>query len=150
MDNKTILTDLRAQRDRLNQAIAALESLNASASAPRVSKSAAKTAIAATLKSARSTPAGKRVISEEARQRMAEAQRKRWAKKKRATKAAAVSAAGKPAKAASKTAAAKKPRTGITAAGRKRISDAAKARWAAKKAATTVPATTALAKNVTA
>ena len=150
MDTTKILTDLRAQRDRLNEAIAALESLNASPSTPGVSRSAAKTAIAATLKSARSTPAGKRVISEEARQRMAEAQRKRWAKKKRATKAAAVSAAEKPAKAASKKAATKKVGTGITAAGRKRISEAAKARWAAKKAAATVPATQALAKNVTA
>ncbi len=145
MDTRKILTDLRAQRDRLNQAIAALESLNASASAPGVSKSAAKTAIAATLKSARSAPAGKRVISEEARQRMAEAQRKRWAKKKRAVKAAAVSAAEKPAKATTKKAP-KNSKTGISAAGRKRISEAAKARWAAKKAAATVPAAKALAK----
>jgi hypothetical protein len=150
MDTTKILTDLRAQRDRLNQAIAALESLNASASAPQASKSAAKTAIAATLKSARSAPAGKRVISEEARQRMAEAQRKRWAKKKRAVKAAAVLTAEKPAKAANKKTTTKKVKTGITAAGRKRISEAAKARWAAKKATATVHTEKALAKDATA
>jgi hypothetical protein len=146
MDTTKILTDLRAQRDRLNQAIAALESLNASASAPQTSKNAAKTSTAAALNSA--PHAGKRVISDEARQRMAEAQRKRWAKKKRAAKAASVTTV-KPAKAAAKKAAPKSSKGGITAAGRKRISEAAKARWAAKKAAATVPAAKALTKGAT-
>jgi hypothetical protein len=83
MDTKTILADLRAQRDRIDQAIEALESLNGTP-ATRAGKPASGTKPTTT----------KRVVSPEARRRMAEAQQKRWAKKKRAVKAAAKEASG--------------------------------------------------------
>jgi hypothetical protein len=88
MDTAQILADLRAQRDRITAAIAALESLNGTAATP--AKIAAKPAA---VKSAKIPAAKKRVVSPEARQRMAEAQQKRWAKKKRAVKSAAKKAA---------------------------------------------------------
>lgn len=94
MDIPGILAELQAQRDRIDAAITALESLNASASATKIPKSTSKVVLPSTVKSAKTAPvpplgAKKRVISAEARQRMAEAQKKRWAKKKRAVKAAA-------------------------------------------------------------
>jgi hypothetical protein len=94
MDTKTILAGLRAERDHINQAIAALEALTGTSaiSAPvksgrKASKAGQKTAKVATPIVVQSS--GKRVISPEARQRMALAQQKRWAKKKKAVKAAA-------------------------------------------------------------
>lgn len=93
MDTSKILNHLRAQRDRISAAIAALEALNgnvvsqpkarAAASAPKASKKVAVVPPAAK----------KRVVSAEARQRMAEAQKKRWAKNKRAVKSAAAKTA---------------------------------------------------------
>ena len=148
MDTARILTDLRTQRDRITAAITALEALNLTAVSQPTSKAAARPA----LKTART---GKRVISAEARQRMALAQQKRWAKKKRAVKAAAKKAA-RPAALASvattstKTSAkpaAKSSKGGLTAAGRKRLSEATKARWAAKRAAAKTSAAT---KSITA
>jgi|GEM_PF-1179317 type IV secretory pathway VirB10-like protein len=92
MNTAQILADLRAQRDRINNAITALEALGGT-SAP--TKTATKAPAPAPAKSAKKAPpiVTKRVISPEARQRMAEAQQKRWAKKKRAVKAAAKKAA---------------------------------------------------------
>lgn len=78
MDTSTILATLRAQRDRIDQAIAALEALNG-ASATEAAKPALGT----------KQTAKKRVFSPESRQRMAEAQQRRWSKKRRAVKAAA-------------------------------------------------------------
>jgi hypothetical protein len=136
MDTAQYLTDLRAQRDCIDSAIAALEALGGTI-VP--AKTAAKPAV---VKSAKSSPvvqaAAKRVVSPEARQRMADAQQKRWAKKKRVVKAAAkkaavAPAAKKPAKVATKKVASKSANGGITAAGRKKMSEAAKARWATKK-----------------
>lgn len=94
MDTAQILTDLRAERDRIDQAIAALEALNGTASSLAAKRSGVKFAKVAT-PGARRT-AAKRVISPESRRRMAEAQQKRWAKKKRAVKAAAKKAAVAP------------------------------------------------------
>jgi hypothetical protein len=80
---------------------------------------------------------------------MAEAQQKRWAKKKRAVKAAAKKAAAvaplaqAAAKVGTKKAASKSAKGGITAAGRKKMSEAAKARWAAKR----TPVTKTVAKK---
>lgn len=96
MDTVQFLADLRAQRDRINDAITALEALNGNAVTP--AKSAVKAAKPAEVKSTKSAPVAstastKRMISPEARQRMAEAQQKRWAKKKRAVKVAAKKAA---------------------------------------------------------
>jgi len=128
MDISGILTELHDQRDRINQAIAALESLNgAGVSRPAV-VSSAKTAPAAP------PSAKKRVISPEARRRMAEAQQKRWAKAKRAANVA-VKKTPTPVKVTVKQTTPKKVGGGITAAGRKALSEAAKARWAKRKRA---------------
>jgi hypothetical protein len=143
MDTAQFLTDLRAQRDRINDAIAALEALTVNGISKPAAKYAAKTATKVNgAKTASVAPSSgeKRVVSPEARQRMAEAQQKRWAKKKRAVKAAAkkaavVPAAVKPPKDApvANTAAqgARKP---MSAATKKKLAVAAKARWAAKSA----------------
>ena len=69
---------------------------------------------------------GKRTMSPEARERIAAAQRARWAK---APKGKASAAVGKN---AAKPASGKRK---MSAAGRKRIAEAARARWAAAKAA---------------
>jgi hypothetical protein len=133
MDTAQFLTDLRAERNRIDNAITALESLNGNAvttvkaPAPAVAK-AAPVAPAAS---------GKRVVSPEARQRMAEAQQKRWAKKKRAVKAAAgVPAAAKPAVKAAPVIfpIVKKVGKPMSAATKKKLALAAKAQWAAKTA----------------
>jgi hypothetical protein len=92
MDTAQILKELRAQRDRTIDAITAIEALNGAVISP--AKTATKAAKPAAVKSAKTASvappaAKKRVISPEGRQRMAEAQQKRWAKKKRAVKAAA-------------------------------------------------------------
>jgi hypothetical protein len=70
-----------------------MESLNGSTSTPKTIKMATKSTKPVLGKNVRSAPVAssatkKRVISPEARQRMAEAQQKRWAKKKKAAKAA--------------------------------------------------------------
>ena len=74
----------------------------------------------------RSSAAGKggkrRTMSPEARERIAAAQRARWAKTK-GTSAAAPASGGKP----------KKRKGGISAEGRARLAAAMKARWAARK-----------------
>jgi hypothetical protein len=131
MDAKTILADLRAERDRLNLAIAAIESLEGT-TAPvkrgRPAKSAATTV--PTVK--------KRTMSAAARKRIAEAQRKRWAAKRAAEK----KPAAKTAKASGKKAATKEtaPRKAtkrvVSPEARQRMAKAQQKRWAkAKRAA---------------
>jgi hypothetical protein len=66
----TILAELKAERTRLDQAIAALTSLDGS-SEPRTKATKAR---------------GRRNLSAEARARIAAAQRARWAKQKKAAK----------------------------------------------------------------
>jgi hypothetical protein len=92
MDILGFLAELYSERDRIDSAITALEALNGNAITP------AKTAIKPhAVKSAKAFPvsatATKRVVSPESRKKMANAQQKRWAKKKRAVKAAAKKAA---------------------------------------------------------
>lgn len=85
MDVLRILAELHAERERIDQAIAVLEALNGTI----VSRQSARKTNKKTSPMTRSTTKKKRVISPEGRLRMAEAQQKRWAKKKKATKAAA-------------------------------------------------------------
>jgi hypothetical protein len=116
MDIEKILSDLRSERDRLNQAITALELLGSDgATLGQVS--------AAAITSARRR--GVRSMSAAARRRIAEAMKKRWAQRK-------ASGAAPRGKSAPKGRGGK-PR--ISAAGLKRISEAAKKRWAKIKAA---------------
>jgi hypothetical protein len=104
MDMQTIVNELRDQRDRIQQAIDALERITNSTT------SAAK-------------PAGRkprRHMSADARRRIGLAMKKRWAESKKGKKVT--------------TSSAKKTRQGgISAAGRKRLSEMMKKRWAAKK-----------------
>jgi len=89
MDTAQILTALRAQRDRISSAIAALEALNGNKR--HFLQNLQQSSRACRRKTAKpaSASVAKRTVSPEARQRMAQAQQKRWAKKKRAVKAAA-------------------------------------------------------------
>jgi hypothetical protein len=65
MNTKQILSELRSQRDRLNQAIAALESISSNGAVPS--------------SKAQSRPAKKRRMSAAARKRLSELMKKRWA-----------------------------------------------------------------------
>jgi len=149
MDTEQILTDLRAERDRIEQAIAALERLDSTSTpkpgrpkggttfefeanktgrgrhisaAGRARIAAAAKARWARVKAAKPAKAGRR-MSAAGRRRIAEAAKKMWARRKK--EAAATS---KPS--ASKKAA---PARRMSAATRKRLSLLAKARWAARK-----------------
>jgi hypothetical protein len=139
MDTAQFLKDLRSERDRIDNAIAALEALDGTVTSSN--GTAVKPAAVKVAKTTASPSSKTRTVSPEARQRMAEAQQKRWAKKKRAVKAAAKKAAAvapttvKPAKAAPFAApAAKGARKPMSPATKKKLALAAKARWAAKKA----------------
>lgn len=86
MDLNKILSELRAERDELDQAIIALQGL--AQNAPRRGRPPKWLAAA---KSGATADAGvrpKRVVSPEARKKMAEAQKRRWAAVRKAKKAA--------------------------------------------------------------
>ena len=104
MDTQSILNDLRAERDRLNTAIAALEGSTGGR------------------RSSNSFPTRRRRrMSAAARARISRAMKARWAAKK------------KGARPQQKTASKQKRRGGITAAGRKRLSEMMKQRWAERR-----------------
>jgi len=73
MDIGVILQQLKSERDRLNEAIAALQGVKTPAG---VRKGAAQ----------KGRGRGKRRMSAEARRRISEAQKKRWARQKRKQK----------------------------------------------------------------
>ena len=79
MDTSTILAVLRSERDRIDQAIAALEALGGTGVQPPPNGRKASQAKAA-------PTAKKRVISAASRKKMAEAAKQRWAAKKAAEK----------------------------------------------------------------
>ena len=111
MDTRIILADLKAELNRLNQAIAALESLNGTATAmPRTTTPAGRAA---------PTEAKKRGLTPAGRRRLSAMMKARWAARrkiaaKRATKKTDV-------------------RRTMSLAARKKIADAQRARWAAVK-----------------
>jgi len=93
MNTKTILTELYSERDRIDKAISALEALDSVVTpAHAVKKTASAKAV--------TTAPKKRVLSAEARHRISEASKRRWAKQKgaAASKKAAKKAAKKTAK----------------------------------------------------
>jgi hypothetical protein len=103
MDTNAILTELRAERARIEQAIAALQALETKRGGRGRGAGAAR---------------GRRGrLSAEARRRIATAMKARWAERK--------SASSQP-KIASK-------RGRLTAAGRKRLSEMMKKRWAERR-----------------
>jgi hypothetical protein len=106
MDTKQILADMKTELNRLNQAIAALESLGGTAPATTPA------AIAAPKR-------GGRRMSAAGRKRISEAAKARWAARRKQT-----------AKPAPKKTGGRKP---MSAATKKRLSLLAKRRWAARK-----------------
>jgi hypothetical protein len=109
LDTKQILTELRAELNRLNQAIAALESLDGTATATTPTGKAAP----AHAKKRGLTPAGRR--------RLSAMMKARWEARRKQT-----------VKPTSTKAGAHKP---MSAATKKRLSLLAKRRWAARKKA---------------
>ncbi|MGA2992679.1 MAG: hypothetical protein ABSD88_19595 [Candidatus Korobacteraceae bacterium] len=79
MNTNSILADLRAERDRLDKAIAALEALDLTGTARRGRP--------ATAKAAPKQRRRRRRITAAARKRMSEMMKRRWAARKRAGKA---------------------------------------------------------------
>ncbi len=80
MDTKNILSQLRAERDRINQAIAALETLDSIGGRVRRRRGSAAAASA----KAPATRRRRRRMSAAARKRLSEMMKKRWAARKRA------------------------------------------------------------------
>lgn len=114
MDLQSVVTQLKSERDRIDQAIAALEGPG-STSVPRRGRPP------------KNTPAGsgqRRHMSAAARKRISEGMKARWAQRSGTARSKASQA--KSAKKAT-------GRSGISAAGRKRLSVLMKARWAARK-----------------
>jgi hypothetical protein len=122
METEQIVSLLIAERDRISQAIEALQG-PARRGRPRATRSTNPAPAAATPKKRRLSAAGRKAI--------AEAARRRWAAVKKAAAPAAPSALTKKSAPQSKPAPKKRR---ITAAGRKVMADAAKRRWAAIRA----------------
>jgi hypothetical protein len=114
MDTIQILSSLRNERNRIDQAIAALEALNGT--------------FASTIDDKASTAGrGQRHMSAAGRKRIAEAARKRWAAIKTQQRSSAASTAKK-----SGSNSKRKP---MSAAVKKRLSEQARKRWAERKKA---------------
>ncbi len=80
MDTKQLLSELRAERDRISQAIAAIENLGG---ADRQASGRGKTTARAG-RPAASKPPVRRKMSRAARKRISEAAKRRWAERKKA------------------------------------------------------------------
>jgi len=109
MDINPILTELKAELNRINQAIAALEALDGNATPTTLAAKAAP------------KQSGRRGLTPAGRRRLSEMMKKRWAAKRKQ--------AGKPATKATSG------RRKMSPAARKKIADAQRARWAAQKKA---------------
>ena len=122
MDTAQILADLRAQRNRIDDAITALEALNGT-------KPLGKPATALDIKLA--SPTVRRTMSPAARKKIAAALKARWAAKKTSAKPVADAR-----QAATKKAVAKTAKRVISPESRKKMAEAQQKRWAKKKRAT--------------
>jgi len=123
MDTAQILADLRAQRNRIDDAITALEALNGTK--PLSNPAAALVPVKQASQTVR------RAMSPAARKKIAAAQKARWAAKK--TSAKPVVGAKQ---AATKKAVAKTAKRVISPESRKKMAEAQQKRWAKKKRAT--------------
>jgi hypothetical protein len=128
MDILAILAELHGQRDRINQAIEALESLDGTSllgNGPHLPIPVTKPAATVTL------TAGRRSMSPAARKKIALAQKARWAAQKKSVPVAASKSAPiqDTAKSARKTA----PRV-VSPESRKKMVEAQQKRWAKKRA----------------
>jgi len=115
MDTNRILADLRAERNRIDRAITALEALNGTAARTTTERRARPTATAA--QPATKQPRVRRRMSAAGRKRISEAAKKMWAERKKA----AILSPGRP----------------MSAATKRKLSQSAKARWSEKKKAKT-------------
>jgi hypothetical protein len=131
MDTAQILADLRAQRNRIDNAINALEALNGTKPAALDVKQASQTV--------------RRTMSPAARKKIAAALKARWAAKKKHAKALADAKQAAPKKAVAKTA-----KRVISAESRKKMAEAQQKRWAKKRRATKAAAKKAAAAPVAA
>lgn len=125
MDFSKLLAELKAERDRIDAAISALKAL-----APIAIQTTSPSLLPAEKKRTvrqEMSPAG--------RKKIAEAQRAKWAKKKAVKPAKPLTSTKQP---APEKTAPKKNKRDLTAAAHKLLSDAAKARSAAKKKTTEV------------
>jgi len=129
MDTNTILAELRAERDRLNQAIAAIEQLDSKNLRTRGERQDKAN-------TAPERPRGRRRMSAAARARIAAAAKAMWARRRAAAAGGKIRGMAKAAS-AKKAAPVKKavPARHMSAAVRKRLSKLAKQRWAARKKA---------------
>jgi ribosomal protein L14E/L6E/L27E len=126
MDTLRVLSDLRAQRDRIDNAIAALEALNPGQSQVTVrTQTQGQAPKRAATKQARPT----RTVSPAVRRKLSEAAKKRWAARRQGSqpKASAKQVASR------QTAAKRATAGGLSPAGRKRLSDIMKKRWAERR-----------------
>ena len=124
-DIDSIISDLEQQRSAIDRAISALREVTGTHTASSVTASAPRDGAATK----------KRTITPAGRKRSAEAMRRRWAAKRvgaEAVKATQESASGQK-QGADKKATTKKRR--LSPEGRRRIIEATKRRWAAKRAA---------------
>jgi hypothetical protein len=126
MDTAQILADLRAQRNRIENAITALEALNETkhlGNEHDLPAPSAKPAAALHVKQASQTV--RRTMSPAARKKIATAQKARWAAKKKPTKSVAAARDAAPKKVADKT-----PKRVVSPESRKRMAEAQQKRWA--------------------
>ena len=132
MDTAQILADLRAQRNRIDNAITALEALNGTK--PLGNGHDLPTPLgkpAATLvRLKQASPTVQRTMSPAARQKIAAAQKARWAAKKKPTKPVTEAKQAAPKKAVAKTA-----KRVVSPESRKKMAEAQQKRWAKKKKA---------------
>jgi hypothetical protein len=146
MDTAQILADLRAQRGRIDNAIAALEALNRTkplGNGHDLPTPLGKPAAALDVKQATQTI--RRTMSPASRKKIAAAQKARWAAKKKPAKPEADAKQASPKKALSKTA-----KRVISAESRKKMAEAQQKRWAKKKRAAKAVAKKAAVAPVTA
>ena len=115
MDTSAILKELRAERERIDQAISALESLDGTGTLKATAPSAKPAPIKAR---------GRRRMSLAARRKIAAAQRKRWAERN-ATNVLISQAAPKKSSG----------RRTVSAASRRKMAEAQRKRWAAQRKA---------------
>ena len=136
MDTAQILADLRAQRTRIGDAIAALEALNGT-------KPVGEPAAAREVKEAGQKV--RRTLSPAGRRKIAAAQKARWAAKKQQAGPVTDAKQSAPKKVAVKTA-----KRVISAESRKKMAEAQQKRWAKKRRATKAAAKKAAAAPVAA
>jgi hypothetical protein len=88
MDTKEIIAGLRAERDRIDKAITALEAVEGIVAPSRRGRPKGSVAVKPAKPAKKTGKKAKRILSPEAKARIAAAQKNRWAKVKKAEKAA--------------------------------------------------------------